>query len=70
MNPADFVYKSVLLGVQEKGVPFSVAKEQAHIAVDDYGKNKFKGRVSQMIEDHIKRAKSKARAMAKQKAKK
>ena len=58
MMPSDFVYSQVYKGCLKQGVRESIAKDSAVMAVDSFKKNKFKKKVSDLIESSIKAAKT------------
>lgn len=57
MDAQSFVYKEVYKGCLDKGCGERDSHQAAVIALDNYKKNRFTGRVSKLIEDAIKKAK-------------
>lgn len=53
----EFVYKQVLDQSKLAGVSESIARNQAEEALDNYKKNRFKGKVFALIKSHVDKAK-------------
>ena len=57
MSQLDFVFDNIYKGALKAGASDRQAREQAMMGVDDWRKNKFHGRVSELIQSRIKTAK-------------